>query len=161
AGRMVKVSVNIVTFNSAADIAACLTSLRTQTFKDFEVRVLDNASADGTVEVVKRFNVEIIASSINTGFSKGHNTLIRNSRSDYVLVLNPDTVSRPEFIAEMVKALEARPDAGSASGKLLRMDKTTIDSTGIIMLRNQRHLDRAAGEPDIGQFDRPEDIFGP
>jgi len=158
---MVKVSVNVVTFNSAADIAACLTSLQSQMFKDFEVRVLDNASADGTVEVAKRFNVEIITSSINTGFSKGHNTLIRNSRSDYVLVLNPDTVLGPDFIAEMVKALEARPDAGSASGKLLRMDKTTLDSTGIIMLRNQRHLDRGAGEPDIGQFDRPEDIFGP
>jgi len=158
---MVKVSVNIVTFNSAADIAACLTSLQSQTFKDFEIRVLDNASADASVESVRRFNVEIIASSVNTGFSKGHNTLIRNSRSDYILVLNPDTVLRPDFIREMVAALEARSDAGSASGKLLRMDKTTIDSTGIVMLRNQRHLDRGAGDPDIGQFDRPEDIFGP
>jgi GT2 family glycosyltransferase len=158
---MVKVSVNIVTFNSATDIAACLTSLQSQTFKGFEIRVLDNASADATVEIVRRFNAEIITSSVNTGFSKGHNTLIRNSRPDYVLVLNPDTVLRPDFIGEMVAALEARPDAGSASGKLLRMDKTTIDSTGIVMLRNQRHLDRGAGEPDVGQFNRPEDIFGP
>jgi GT2 family glycosyltransferase len=158
---MVKVSVNIVTFNSSSDIAACLASLQTQTFRDFEIHVLDNASADATVELVRRLNVEIITSSINTGFSKGHNTLIRSSRSDYVLALNPDAVLRPDFIGQLVAALEARPDAGSASGKLLRMDKTTIDSTGIVMLRSQRHLDRGAGEPDIGQFDRPEDIFGP
>jgi GT2 family glycosyltransferase len=158
---MVRVSVNIVTFNSATDIGACLTSLQSQTFKDFEIRVLDNASVDATAEIVRSLNVEIITSSVNTGFSKGHNTLIRNSRSEYVLVLNPDAVLKPDFIGEMVAALEARPDAGSASGKLLRMDKTTIDSTGIVMFRNQRHLDRGAGDPDVGQFDRSEDIFGP
>src|SRR5439155_16165933 len=80
--------------------------------------------------------------------------------SEYVLVLNPDTVLRPNFIEELIHALDARPDAASASGKLLRMDSTTIDSTGIVMLRSQRHLDRGADEPDIGQFDKPEDIFG-
>ena len=48
----VKVSVNIVTFNSAAHIAACLESLRRQTMSDFRVRVLDNASADGTLAAV-------------------------------------------------------------------------------------------------------------
>jgi GT2 family glycosyltransferase len=41
------------------------------------------------------------------------------------------------------------------------MDGVTLDSTGIIMLRNQRHLDRGADEPDLGQYDRPEDVFGP
>src|SRR5262249_9145749 len=55
----------------------------------------------------------------------------------------------------------ARPDAASASGKLLRMDGKTIDSTGIIMLREQRHLDRGAGQLDVRQYQRPEEIFGP
>src|SRR4029453_5424828 len=49
----------------------------------------------------------------------------------------------------------------SATGKLLRMDGKTLDSTGIVMLRSQRHLDRGADEPDRGQFDKPEDVFGP
>ena len=57
--------------------------------------------------------------------------------------------------------LDMRPDAASASGKLVRMDGKTIDSTGIIMLREQRHLDRGADQSDSGQFDLPEDIFGP
>ena len=77
-----------------------------QTFRDFEIHVLDNASADATVELVRRFNVEIVTSSFNTGFSKGHNTLIRSSHSDYVLALNPDAVLRPDFIGELVAALE-------------------------------------------------------
>jgi GT2 family glycosyltransferase len=157
---MVKVSVNIVTLNSADDIVRCLESLRSQTWRDFKVRLLDNASTDDTLARIQSFEVEVIRSSVNTGFAKAHNLLIRDFRSDYVLVLNPDTELRPNFLEEMVRSLDAHPEAGSASGKLRRMDNMTIDSTGIIMLRSQRHLDRGAGEPDAGQFDRPEMIFG-
>ena len=158
---MVKVSVNIVTFNSAGDIEECLRSLQRQTLRDFRIRVLDNASADDTLARVRTSGADVIASPTNTGFSGGHNLLIRGCDSEYVLVLNPDTDLRPDFLDSIVGALDARPDAGSASGKLLRMDNMTIDSTGMIMLRSQRHLDRGAGDPDIGQFDKPEDIFGP
>ncbi len=158
---MVRVSVNIVTFNSAGDIEACLESLQRQTLDNFRIRILDNASEDATLDRLKSFSVEVIPSSVNTGFSKGHNTLIRDFQSDYVLVLNPDTILRKNFLEEMVSALDLRSDAASASGKLLRMDGTTIDSAGIVMLRSQRHLDRGADQPDAGQFDKPEDIFGP
>ena len=156
-----KVSVHIVTFNSADDIEACLESLRRQTLPDFRIRVFDNASTDATIEKLKPADAGIIRSAVNTGFSKAHNVLIRDSQSEYVLVLNPDTILRPDFIETLVHGLDSRPDAGSAGGKLLRLDNITLDSTGIIMLRSQRHLDRGAGQPDAGQFDRPEDIFGP
>lgn len=158
---MVKVSIHIVTFNSAGDIVACLESIQQQTFRDFRVRIFDNASTDGTLDCIGGYDVEVIRSKINTGFSRAHNELIRSSSSEFVLVLNPDAALRPDFLAEIARSLEARLDAASASGKLLRMDRTTIDSTGILMLRSQRHLDRGAGQPDLGQFDRPEDIFGP
>src|SRR4029077_15994254 len=64
-------------------------------------------------------------------------------------------------IEALVRAMDSRPDAASASGKLLRLDGTTIDSTGIVMMREQRHLDRGADQNDAGQFDQAEDIFGP
>jgi len=159
---MVKVAVNIVTFNSANDIGACLESLRSQRFKDFAIHILDNASVDGTLKTIEPFDVEyVLRSPVNTGFCKAHNDLARRFTSEYVLFLNPDTIEAPSFIEELVRALDGRPDAASASGKLLRMDGKTIDSTGIIMLREQRHLDRGADQPDSGQFDKPEDIFGP
>src|SRR5579884_2387881 len=156
-----KLSVNIVTFNSAADIEACLTSLDCQTFHNFRIQLLDNASSDDTVQRVGSRNAEVIRSTKNLGFAAAHNRLIRENQSEFILVLNPDTVLRETFLEEIVRALDGRPDAGSASGKLLRMDGITIDSTGIMMLRSQRHLDRGAGHPDLGQFDTPEDIFGP
>jgi GT2 family glycosyltransferase len=158
---MVKVAVNIVTFNSAVDIVACLESLTTQTFRDFKTHILDNASADDTLEKVRGFDVVVVPSKVNTGFAKAHNDLMRAYPAEYALVLNPDAVLKPDFIEKIVGALDARPDAASASGKLLRLDGKTLDSTGIVMLRSQRHLDRGAGEPDLGQFDKAEDVFGP
>jgi GT2 family glycosyltransferase len=156
------VAVNIVTFNSARDITACLESLRAQTFHDLRVHILDNASADDTLKLIEPFDIDfLVRSPVNTGFCKAHNELARRFPSDYVLFLNPDTVLHPAFIGELVSALDARPDAASASGKLIRLDGTTIDSTGIIMTRQQRHLDRGADELDTGQFDEPGDIFGP
>ena len=155
-----KTAVNIVTFNSAAHIVECLESLGRQTFHGFRIHVLDNASRDNTTGLLRPYDLDLIRSPVNTGFAKAHNHLIRSFPADYVLVLNPDTVLRPSFLEELLGALQARPDAASATGKLLRMDGMTIDSTGIIMLRSQRHLDRGAGEPDLGQYDKPEDVFG-
>jgi GT2 family glycosyltransferase len=157
-----KIGVNIVTFNSAADIAPCLESIRQQTFEDFRIHIFDNASHDGTINIIEPFDIEyLVRSPVNTGFCKAHNELARRFLSEYVLFLNPDTILRPTFIAELLGALEARPDAASACGKLLRMDNMTLDSTGIVMLAEQRHLDRGAGEPDLGQYDKADDIFGP
>jgi GT2 family glycosyltransferase len=159
---MVKVAVNIVTFNSGRDIAACLESLQKQTFQDFRIHIFDNASSDDTLRIVSSFQVDYLKHSrVNTGFCKAHNELVRLFPSEYVLFLNPDTILQALFIEELVRALDVRPDAASASGKLLRLDGKTLDSTGIIMLREQRHLDRGAGQIDEGQFEIAEDIFGP
>jgi GT2 family glycosyltransferase len=157
-----KVAVNIVTFNSGRDIGACLKSLYEQTFADFAIHIFDNASGDDTLKIIESLRVDrVMRSSINTGFCKAHNELAKRFPSEYVLFLNPDTVLSRGFIQELAVALDARPDAASASGKLLRMDGKTIDSTGITMHREQRHLDRGAGELDTGQFNEPCEIFGP
>ena len=155
------VSVQIVTFNSAADISACLDSLAAQTAKSFRVRILDNASSDNTLELLQGRDVDLIPSDTNTGFAAAHNLLARTYPAPYILFLNPDTVLEPDFVENLTAALDVEDKAGSATGKLLRMDGETIDSTGIVMTRNQRHLDRGAGEIDSGQFDRLENIFGP
>src|SRR5262245_9000104 len=157
-----KVAVSIVTFNSADDIAACLESLRIQTFSDFQIHILDNASSDDTLKTIERFDVDYLSRSpVNVGFCKAHNELARRFPSEYILFLNPDTILTPSFIDKLVQTMDARPDAASASGKLLRMDGRTIDSTGIQMHREQRHLDRGQGDLDAGQYDETCAIFGP
>ena len=161
---MTQVSLQIVTFNSAGDIGPCLESVQRQTHRDFRIRILDNGSTDATLNAIQGVlgdaGADIIRSETNTGFAVAHNRLAREYPAPSVLFLNPDTVLEPAFLEELGAALEADPKAGSATGKLLRMDGETIDSAGIVMTRNQRHLDRGADQTDIGQYDRPKEVFG-
>lgn len=156
-----RVSIQVVTYQSRDDLDRCLEALRAQTFRDFRLRILDNASTDGTRELLGAVDADLLLADTNTGFAAGHNRLARAWPAPYILFLNPDTVLAPGFLEQILDALEREPDAGSAAGKLLRMDGRTLDSTGIVMTRNQRHLDRGAGEVDRGQYDAPGEIFGP
>jgi len=164
-----KVLVSIVTHNHAPYLEDCLQSLLNQACRSFEVHLWDNASSDGSLDVAARHGEllgEIHVSSRNLGFCAAHNRIIAASSSEYVLVLNPDVVLDEGFIAAIVEALEEDPGSGSATGKLWRQavgppaTPRILDTTGIFFTRNQRHLDRGAGSPDQGQYDRREYVFG-
>jgi GT2 family glycosyltransferase len=157
------VSIGIVTWNSAADIGRCVDAVRQQTHHPIELLVADNASIDGTRALLEAHTSsgERLYFETNRGFSAAHNALIRRSRGDFYLALNPDVVLGPEFVGTLVGALTSHERAGAGSGKLLRAEgEPLLDSTGILMRPSQRHLDRGAGEIDRGQYDREELVFG-
>jgi len=120
------ISVVIVTYRSARVIAECLESLAPEVRAGhLEVIVVDNASPDDTLEVVRRFPwAELIAGRENLGYSKGVNAGIRRARGNYLLILNPDTVVRRGSIARMVEFADAHPDAGIVGPKLVFQDGT-------------------------------------
>jgi GT2 family glycosyltransferase len=164
------VTVGIVTWNSAHVIEACVASVRAQTYRPLTLRILDNASADDTRERLKSITApdERLGADRNLGFSAAHNRLIAGSSTDFYLCLNPDVVLSPEFVERIVAAMRRDPRAGSATGKLLRMREggdtphpaDVIDSTGIVMVPSQRHLDRGADRMDDGRYAREELVFG-
>jgi GT2 family glycosyltransferase len=164
----VSVTVGVVTWNSAPVIEACIASVRGQTHTPLTLRVADNASSDDTRARLERLTTPDERRDFpqNRGFSAAHNTLIASTPADFYLALNPDVVLTPEFIARLVAALASDPRAGSATGKLLRFPDAgahahdIIDSTGIVMLPSQRHLDRGADREDNGQYARAEPVFG-
>ena len=84
----------LLTFNSADYLPYLFKSLVEQTFTDWNLLVLDNASVDNSVALVKEYYppAKVITQKQNLGFAKGHNLLINWSDSKYVLVLNPDLV---------------------------------------------------------------------
>jgi GT2 family glycosyltransferase len=161
-----RVTIGIVTWNSAGDIEACIASVRAQNYRPLTLRVLDNASIDDTRGRLARLTEsdERVEADRNLGFSAAHNRLITASTSEFYLCLNPDVVLTPDFVERIVAALQRDPRAGSATGKLLRSpsggEADVIDSTGIIMLPSQRHLDRGADRVDAGQYAREEYVFG-
>lgn len=163
------IAIAIVTYNSAAFIRRCLEYVFEQDYAPFEVIVVDNASSDGTPEILREFEqrIRVAYNRENTGFARGQNQAISLSKAAWVLTLNPDTRLTRDFLSKLVEAGEADPTVGSVCGKLLAMSpdfeplaQPVFDSTGIYFTPNQRHFDRGSREPDHGQYERPEYVFG-
>ena len=119
---MTRLAIIIVTYNSRGDIDACLQSL-TDAGPDInhEIRVVDNASPDGTLAHVRKQwpHVRAIDAGGNLGFARANNAGIRGTASELVLLLNPDTVVRRGAIDTLVAVLDARPDAAIVGPRIV------------------------------------------
>ena len=125
------VSVVIVSWNVAALLADCLDSLvQTSEGIVLEVWVVDNASSDNTVEMLRtRYSwVHLIANEDNRGFARANNQAIRQARGRFALILNPDTIVRPGVIQGLMRYLETHSDVGMV-GPCLRDLKGDIDGS--------------------------------
>jgi group 2 glycosyl transferase len=122
---MPKLTVVIVNYNVKHYVEQCLHSLRKALAGvDAEVYVVDNHSHDGSVEYLQeRFpEVNIIASMYNNGFAYANNVAIRQSQSEYVLLLNPDTFVAENTIQTMLRFMDEHPQAGGAGVQMLGAD---------------------------------------
>jgi GT2 family glycosyltransferase/glycosyltransferase involved in cell wall biosynthesis len=122
-------SIIILNWNVAGLLEACLRSLPAALGHwsgRGEVLVVDNASIDGSVEMVRRDfpSVRLVELDQNLGFSSGNNAGIRASRGKYLFLLNPDTVAHSGSIATLADYMEAHPKVGIASPRLLNPDGT-------------------------------------
>ena len=173
------ISVTIVTWNSGRDIHRCLDSLASQTLEPIEVVVVDNASTDQTIQLVETHPLEtrLLCNETNRGFTAGHNRAIAETSGQWVLVLNPDVMLAPDFLQQCLAATAGRDRVGAVAGKLLRMPQSlphsspsrwpreiwrgqVIDSTGILVTPQCRHLDRGAAEEDQDNYEQSEYVFG-
>ena len=160
------VSVVIVNFNSGAYLDRCLDSLHQQSFRDFETIVVDNASADRSLEAAEsRPWVSVIRNQANLGFAAGQNQGLRRAGGRYLMPLNFDILLRPDFLECMIAALESYPSAGTVSGKLLRMlpdgsPTGELDNAGLLLSRRRMPQHRGIGERDRGQYQQRELVFG-
>src|SRR3954447_10706920 len=145
------VSVTIVTYNSGRFIKRCLESVLAQKYPLKEIIVVDNASTDGTIDILEQFDdrCRIYYNDDNIGFAAAQNQAIGLSQGEWVLTLNPDVLLLPNFIQALVDAGQVDRKVGSVCGKLLSIratfdlpDKQLVDSTGIYFTPMLRHLDR-------------------
>jgi GT2 family glycosyltransferase len=164
-----RVSVTIVTYNSGRFIKRCLESVLAQRYPNKEIIVIDNASTDGTVDILEQFEdrCQIIYNDENIGFAAAQNQAIRAGTSAWVLTLNPDVLLLPNFIQALVEGGQMDAQVGAVCGKLLTIlasfdlpDKPLVDSTGIYFTPMLRHLDRGSQEVDNGHYLQHEYVFG-
>jgi GT2 family glycosyltransferase len=162
--------VSVVTWNSAAWLERCLESVRDQTIP-VRIRIFDNASRDASVAIARRFAADILESSTNLGFCRGHNiNLQADSQWRLAFLLNPDTRLHPCCLEKLAGTLARFPRAGMAGGSIFRMDtsgeeirsrdRPVLDSTGIYFTPALRHFDRDSGIPLRKAREQPEQVFG-
>jgi GT2 family glycosyltransferase len=126
-------SVIVVAYNAGRDLEPCLSALTRACGPDDEIILVDNASRDGSAEETERAfpGVTVIRSDRNLGFGGGNNLGARLAASRYLAFLNPDTIVEPGWLQALVDALEANPQAGLATSKILLLrDPSHVNTCG-------------------------------
>lgn len=123
-----KLSICIVTWNGRDLLRACLESIPRR--HDFETILVDNASNDGTAQMVEQEFpwVRLIANDQNLMYAKGNNQAFEVATGEHILMLNPDTELEPDALDNALAILESRPDVGAVGG-LQRFPDGTIQSS--------------------------------
>ena len=161
AGRRGLVSVVVVNYNGARYLDRCISAALAQDYPDLEVIVVDNASSDGSPDLLdEKFpGVLVVRNRENLGFAGGTNTGIRASHGEYIFTLNNDAFPGPGCIRHLVSAMGEYPGTGMCAAKMLFLDGK-INSTGICISLSGAAWDRGMYQQDKGQYPAGE-VFGP
>lgn len=124
---MIDLSVVIVTWNNKELLSKCLTSIFKYLINNrYEVIVVDNASEDGSVEMVRKYfpQAKLIRNKVNLRYAGGNNVGIQKAKGRYVLLLNNDTLLVDSSLSKLTKILDKNPKVGALGPKLLNEDLT-------------------------------------
>jgi len=129
------VSIVLVNYNTKQLTIDCLQSIYEKTYGvNFEVFVVDNASQDGSSDVIKELfpQVKLIENPENIGFGRANNVGIKNSNGKYVFLLNTDTVLINNAVKILFDFMEKTPEAGACGGNLFDADREPVHSFGFL-----------------------------
>ena len=161
---MSKISVIVVNWNGRDLLGDCLSTLRQQTFRDFEVILIDNGSTDESVALIRREfpEVQLITLDINLGFCGGNNRGFRAAQGDFIFFLNNDTKAHPAILERLYKVIERDPErVGSWAVKMLRWEQSDrIDNCGCGYSSFGGGYQIGTGELDR-PFQKSRWVFGP
>lgn len=154
-----KVTVIIPNYNGLKFMEPCFKALEAQSDKNFELLVVDNGSTDGSVEWLKDRNIPSVFLEKNTGFSGAVNVGIRHAKTPYVILLNNDTEPEPDYIKELVLAMDRSPKIFSVSSKMIQLyHKELMDDAGDMYSILGWAYQRGVGQ-SIRGYQKPRTVF--
>lgn len=157
------VSVIVVNYNGRAFLPRLFRSLDDQTLPPHEVVLVDNASTDGSVEMVRRDfeNVRVIATGSNAGFAVANNIGVEQTSGIYIALLNSDAFAHPRWLESLVSALEKNDRAAAAVGKIYMSGIPGVfDQAGGMFNNVGNYWGRGHLERDDGQYDVDAEVPG-
>jgi hypothetical protein len=131
------VSIVILTYKGKPVIQRCLDSVRKSTYRPIEVIVVDNASIDGTLEILQRISqdwdsIRIVRNQENLGYAGGNNVGLREAQGKYVILLNDDTVVTSDWIEPIVSAFEDDDTISGIQPRILLLNEPELhDEIGV------------------------------
>jgi len=160
------VCVIIVCWNSAAYLSRCLNALVAQTFKDFEVVLVDNGSTDGSLDGVEnrwsalRLRMERLGE--NRGFAAANNLGARLAHGQWLALLNSDAFPEPGWLEQLLKAVEDNPGFSFFASRKIQADAPhLLDGTGDDYHVSGLAWRRYAAFPSAQFGLEPEEVFSP
>lgn len=160
-----RVTVVVLNYNGRQLLEVVLPSLAAQRYEDFETVVVDDCSTDDSVEYLHKQHPEVRVVDTgtgNVGVAAALNIAVRAAESELVALLNNDIELDPDWLGELVAALERHPEAGSASCKLFNYwRRDELDGAGDIFTRSGVATRRGHGQLDQGQYDHETEVFAP
>ena len=163
---MKTVAVVIVNWNSWALLARCMEGLATQTYKDFSVTIIDNASSDEMpAQLLAAYpQVNLVRNIANLGFAAGNNLALRKftGGSEWVALINPDAIPEPCWLEALLNSRESNPEFDAFGSKLVNAaDSTLLDGTGDAYHISGRVWRTAHGVPVSHLGESECEIFSP
>lgn len=156
-----KITIVIPNWNGKELLKNCLSSLKIQSFKDFEILVVDNGSTDGSVKFIKKTypRVRIIRFNRNYGFAQAINEGIKKSRSKYIALLNNDAEVHKNYLKNLVEILDKKPDICAVTPLIVKFSNPNIvESAGDIVNVLGQVFHRGYGEP-TSKWNIPGRVF--
>ncbi len=157
-----RLSVVIPNWNGKRYLGPCLDSLRAQTQPAIEIIIVDNASSDGSQQFVKTAYSEmrLIEMPQNRGFTGACNRGMREAAGEFVALLNNDTEVEKDWAAQVIQALDAKPEVGILACKMLMHDqRERFHTAGDFFAIDGSAGNRGFGEIDHGQYDGGDYVF--
>ena len=159
------VSIIIPNYNGMRFLRPCLDALRAQTYPHdrTEIILVDDASTDDSVSFMAEHypEVKIVRLTRNSGLAIGCNAGAAAAAGDLLVMLNNDTETESGWLAALVEAATANPQAGAIASKMLLYDRRdTLHNTGDLMGADGIPRNRGVWQVDSGQFDAQPAIFG-
>ena len=169
---MSTIAINLLRWNSPwVEVHACIEAVFRSDFEDFELTYTENFNPDcsSLIALVRQFfggdpRLRIVSTGSNLGYAGGHNRFFAENNTEFLMVLNPDAILAPGFLAAVLRPF-IDPSVGAVTGKMLKPIPTPcgeriLDGTGIVLSRSRRGRERGQLEVDRHQYDSERRVFG-
>jgi GT2 family glycosyltransferase len=161
----VTVSVVVVNYNRIDLLRACIASLGNQSFRNFEIIVVDNGSSDSSPAYIRGLLGTDVERAVfldkNTGFTGGCNRGIEQASGRYIALINNDAEADSEWLSALARAAEQNPCPGMWASKILFHGTDIIDKAGHLIFPDGQNRGRGTGEKDCGQYNSGEETLFP